>query len=72
MTLSHANPEQYFAIHFLRLTGHEVFEWQKQLFAKLLNGHIPLLVDLPTGAGKTSVMLGRSSVLCGVRRRRKR
>ncbi|MGI9070228.1 MAG: type I-G CRISPR-associated helicase/endonuclease Cas3g [Bryobacteraceae bacterium] len=57
MTLGQGSSEQYFATHFLHLTGHQPFEWQKQLFAKLLNGHVPLLVDLPTGAGKTSVMV---------------
>ena len=56
MTLTQANPEQYFATHFLLITGHEPFKWQKQLFAKLLNGDVPLVLDLPTGAGKTSVM----------------
>lgn len=38
------------------IQGFRPFQWQEELFERLVNHQIPPLVDLPTGAGKTSVM----------------
>lgn len=43
---------------FEKLTGHEPFIWQKRLFEEcFVTGQIPSALDLPTGLGKTSVMV---------------
>jgi CRISPR-associated endonuclease/helicase Cas3 len=42
---------------FANLTGIPApFAWQEELFARLVDSDIPQRIDLPTGAGKTSVM----------------
>jgi CRISPR-associated endonuclease/helicase Cas3 len=46
-----------FADGFLRLTQHAPLRWQRRLHDDwLLQGRVPDSLDLPTGAGKTSVM----------------
>ena len=45
-----------FCREFASVTGSNPFAWQKELFTTLLHGNVPQRVDLPTGAGKTSVM----------------
>ena len=46
-----------FRRQFAALTGRATpFGWQEELFAILLGGTMPQSVDLPTGAGKTSIM----------------
>lgn len=37
--------------------GHEPFLWQLDLVAQLINGDVPDRIDVPTGFGKTSVVL---------------
>ena len=38
-------------------SGHEPFLWQLELVARLLDGDVPDGIDVPTGLGKTSVVL---------------
>ena len=45
-----------FSHSFRAILGFDPFLWQKELFERFVSGEIPPLVDLPTGAGKTSVM----------------
>jgi len=42
--------------HFAALAGHKPFRWQRRLFRRLVEGHVPAALDLPTGLGKTSVI----------------
>ena len=48
--------ESYFLTEFERLTGFSPYPWQRRLFAELAAGRWPEVVDLPTGAGKTSIL----------------
>ncbi len=41
---------------FRALTDYDPLKWQRRLFARLLSGVIPAVLDLPTGLGKTSVI----------------
>ena len=41
---------------FLSLTGNRPFPWQRRLYEKWVSGNFPKSCDLPTGAGKTSVV----------------
>ncbi|MGE0008579.1 MAG: type I-U CRISPR-associated helicase/endonuclease Cas3 [Parvibaculaceae bacterium] len=45
-----------FAPAFKALTGHDPMAWQRRLFDRLREGHLPEAVDLPTGLGKTAIM----------------
>jgi CRISPR-associated endonuclease/helicase Cas3 len=46
-----------FRRQFADLTGNaSPFVWQEDLFASFFRGSLPARIDLPTGAGKTSVM----------------
>ena len=45
---------KYFA---LRYGSYQPFAWQEELFRRFVGGVIPPVIDLPTGTGKTSVML---------------
>src|ERR1051325_4878550 len=49
-------PVDAFGDHFAALLGLEPFRWQRRLFQRLVEGHLPAALDLPTGLGKTSVM----------------
>ena len=47
-----------FPAEFERLSGHPPLRWQRRLFSEwLLAGRCPGALDLPTGLGKTSVMV---------------
>ena len=54
-----AESESFFIDHFLRLTERTPYPWQKKLFLSFIAPSTtpwPEVVDLPTGAGKTSVL----------------
>ena len=54
-----AESESFFINNFLRLTKQQPYPWQKKLFFQFSaspRGLWPEVVDLPTGAGKTSVL----------------
>jgi CRISPR-associated endonuclease/helicase Cas3 len=54
-----AESESFFINNFLRLTKQQPYPWQKKLFLQFSaspRGLWPEVVDLPTGAGKTSVL----------------
>ncbi|CDM65512.1 type I-G CRISPR-associated helicase/endonuclease Cas3g [Pyrinomonas methylaliphatogenes] len=42
---------------FKALTGYNPLSWQKRLYEKLLSGDVPASIDLPTGIGKTSIIV---------------
>lgn len=42
---------------FNRLTGNKPFAWQRELFARLRRGAYPSECDIPTGLGKTSIII---------------
>ena len=42
---------------FEKLSGYRPMGWQRRLYLRLIEGHVPDALDLPTGLGKTSVML---------------
>ncbi|MCA1626100.1 MAG: type I-U CRISPR-associated helicase/endonuclease Cas3 [Acidobacteria bacterium] len=42
---------------FKQLTGNEPFAWQRELFARLTRGDFPSECDIPTGLGKTSIIV---------------
>jgi CRISPR-associated endonuclease/helicase Cas3 len=46
-----------FATDFERLTGKAPLPWQEALFQRFMTGHIPRACDLPTGLGKTMVIV---------------
>jgi CRISPR-associated endonuclease/helicase Cas3 len=46
-----------FAASFSQLTGYSPMRWQQRLFDRFINGEIPQMLDLPTGLGKTSVIV---------------
>ena len=46
-----------FATHFEGLTGNQPYPWQQKLFDFFSTGQIPPDVNLPTGSGKTSIMV---------------
>ncbi|MDZ4805685.1 MAG: type I-U CRISPR-associated helicase/endonuclease Cas3 [Candidatus Eisenbacteria bacterium] len=48
--------DEYFRRYFSLLTGRTPFPWQERAFAMLASGHVPSLVSLPTGTGKTSLI----------------
>ncbi|MDO9047904.1 MAG: type I-U CRISPR-associated helicase/endonuclease Cas3 [Methylobacter sp.] len=51
------NQNELFENWFEIITGFPSFRWQRRLFASFLDGDIPAMLDLPTGLGKTSVMV---------------
>ena len=57
MTQAEVSPPP-FKSEFARLTGYPPFRWQTCLFEEwLVRGCIPSALDIPTGLGKTSVMV---------------
>ena len=50
------NPPGQFDETFRHLTGNPPFPWQRRLYEKWVSGNFPKSCDLPTGAGKTSVV----------------
>jgi CRISPR-associated endonuclease/helicase Cas3 len=57
MNKSLTSEEKLFESWFQLITGFPSFRWQNRLFLHFLSGDLPTAVDLPTGLGKTSVML---------------
>lgn len=51
------NQNELFENWFEVITGFPSFRWQRRLFTSFLEGDIPAMLDLPTGLGKTSVMV---------------
>ncbi|MGY6217317.1 DEAD/DEAH box helicase family protein [Methylolobus aquaticus] len=49
--------ERLFDRWFEAISGFPPFRWQKRLFNHFVRNEIPSALDLPTGLGKTSVML---------------
>lgn len=49
-------PFSNFASQFEALTGNPPYPWQEKLFALFCAGTIPPNINLPTGAGKTSII----------------
>jgi len=41
---------------FKAATGHEPFRWQERLYARFLEGNIPVTCSIPTGLGKTCII----------------
>src|SRR5260370_37799515 len=53
-----ANPLEFFRTWYVRLTGHPIpLHWQEGLFLLMAADKIPTTLDLPTGSGKTSVIV---------------
>jgi len=50
--------EDFFEGYFKELTGRTPYVWQRKLYAQMAGGAVdwPEVLDLPTGAGKTSVL----------------
>lgn len=46
-----------FAKDFKTLTGNDPYPWQEQLYREFVEGKNPRMLDIPTGLGKTSVMV---------------
>lgn len=49
--------ESDFDVYFRAMTGSEPYPWQRKLFALFSTGKIPPDINLPTGSGKTSIMI---------------
>jgi CRISPR-associated endonuclease/helicase Cas3 len=47
----------FFASHFLPMTGNNPYPWQQALFDDVIGGTYPDSISLPTGAGKTSIIV---------------
>ncbi len=57
-TIEASNAAPSFDERFKALTGNSPFCWQRRLFHEhFANGAIPAALDIPTGLGKTSVMV---------------
>jgi CRISPR-associated endonuclease/helicase Cas3 len=46
-----------FEADFLLLTGHSPFPWQRALYEQFIANRFPKVADLPTGLGKTAVIV---------------
>src|SRR5579885_2904603 len=58
MTAGAAGPVGFFEQGFAALTGHAPFAWQQRLYAEhFARGHVPPALDIPTGLGKTAVIV---------------
>ena len=42
---------------FESITGHTPYPWQQRLYQVMISGKIPTYLDIPTGLGKTSIMI---------------
>jgi CRISPR-associated endonuclease/helicase Cas3 len=51
------NQDELFEDWFKVITGFPSFRWQRRLFTRFLDEDVPAMLDLPTGLGKTSVMV---------------
>lgn len=53
---------------FESLTGHDPMPWQKDLYARFMDGKFPAAVDIPTGLGKTAAMtIWLVALACGAK-----
>src|SRR3981081_412546 len=50
------DPGQFFDKYFKLLTARTPYPWQRKLFIEIASGSWPQVLNLPTGAGKTSVL----------------
>ncbi len=57
MNKSLTSEEKLFESWFRLITGFQSYRWQNRLFLHFLSGDLPTSLDIPTGLGKTSVML---------------
>jgi hypothetical protein len=48
---------RFFESNYRALRGQAPMKWMGRLFLRLTDGWYPRLVDLPTGAGKTDVVV---------------
>ncbi|MCI0537749.1 MAG: type I-U CRISPR-associated helicase/endonuclease Cas3 [Verrucomicrobiales bacterium] len=48
---------EFFEVHYRSLRPHVPMKWMERMFARIINGKPPALVDLPTGAGKTELIV---------------
>jgi len=48
---------QSFRSDFEELTGDKPFRWQERLYLRFVEGDLPSAVDIPTGLGKTAVIV---------------
>jgi CRISPR-associated endonuclease/helicase Cas3 len=46
----------FFSLAFKALTDNDPLRWQKRLYNQMRAGNLPVICDLPTGLGKTSVI----------------
>jgi len=53
-----------FPTRFASLTGNKPYKWQTALFCSFVKGKIPTNLNLPTGSGKTSVIVCWLLALC--------
>lgn len=42
---------------FKKITGHNPYPWQYRLYQSMINGKCPTQLDIPTGLGKTSIIV---------------
>jgi len=42
--------------HYEALTGYPPFRWQQRLWAEMVAGNLPEVIDIPTGLGKTAII----------------
>lgn len=58
MTSLTAEQGRFFEEGFSALTGYPAFGWQRRLYSQhFVSGDVPATVDIPTGLGKTSVVV---------------
>ena len=49
--------EEFFELTYAALRQQKAMRWMRRMFGRLIEGHAPQLVDLPTGAGKTDLIV---------------
>lgn len=54
---SQEQAHEFFEVHYPRLRPHGPMQWMVRMFDNITAGRYPRLVDLPTGAGKTELVL---------------
>lgn len=54
---SNSSREQFFESNYAALREQPPMRWMRRLFLKLTDGWHPNLVDLPTGTGKTDLVV---------------
>lgn len=53
----HDVPREFFEIHYRHLRPHSAMQWMGRMFGEVTRGEYPRLLDLPTGTGKTELVL---------------